>query len=153
MKKIIYIFLGCLLWTSCSGMLDIESHSAVSPGSVTPKDLSALRMGMYNKVQISPARESYITFDILGGDLTQSTGNARDLINSVLSSLNSIVATSWNGYYNALYQVNNVISIVEDLPESDLRNRNGIGERNARDIRDCSGSSMFHNHSFAWNVP
>ena len=37
--------------------------------------------------------------------------------------------------------------------ESDLRNRNGIGERNARDIRDCSGSSMFHNHSFAWNVP
>ena len=122
MKKIIYIFLGCLLWTSCSGMLDIESHSAVSPGSVTPKDLSALRMGMYNKVQNSPARESYITFDILGGDLTQSTGNARDLINSVLSSLNSIVATSWNGYYNALYQVNNVISIVEELPESDLRN-------------------------------
>ena len=122
MKKIIYIFLGCLLWTSCSGMLDIESHSAVSPGSVTPKDLSALRMGMYNKVQNSPARESYITFDILGGDLTQSTGNARDLINSVLSSLNSIVANSWNGYYNALYQVNNVLSIVEELPESDLRN-------------------------------
>ena len=49
MKKIIYIFIGCLLLTSCSGMLDIESHSAVSPGSVTPQDLSALRMGMYNK--------------------------------------------------------------------------------------------------------
>ena len=48
MKKIITIFLGCLLLASCSGMLDIESHSAVSPGSVTPKDLSALRMGMYN---------------------------------------------------------------------------------------------------------
>ena len=29
MKKIIYIFIGCLLLTSCSGMLDIESHSAV----------------------------------------------------------------------------------------------------------------------------
>lgn len=50
MKKIIYIFIGCLLLTSCSGMLDIESHSAVSPGSVTPQDLSALRMGMYNKL-------------------------------------------------------------------------------------------------------
>lgn len=121
MKKIIYIFIGCLLLTSCSGMLDIESHSAVSPGSVTPQDLSALRMGMYNKVQNSPTRESYITFDILGGDLTQSTGNA-DLINSVLSSLNSIVSNSWNGYYNALYQVNNVLSIVESLPESELRN-------------------------------
>ena len=56
MKKIIYIFIGCLLLTSCSGMLDIESHSAVSPGSVTPQDLSALRMGMYNKVQNSPTR-------------------------------------------------------------------------------------------------
>ena len=122
MKKIIYIFIGCLLLTSCSGMLDIESHSAVSPGSVTPQDLSALRMGMYNKVQNSPTRESYITFDILGGDLTQSTGNVKDLINSVLSSLNSIVASSWNGYYNALYQVNNVLSIVESLPESELRN-------------------------------
>ena len=122
MKKIIYIFIGCLLLTSCSGMLDIESHSAVSPGSVTPQDLSALRMGMYNKVQNSPTRESYITFDILGGDLTQSTGNAKDLINSVLSSLNSIVSSSWNGYYNALYQVNNVLSIVESLPESELRN-------------------------------
>lgn len=122
MKKMINIILGCLLLTSCSGMLDIESHSAVSPGSVTSKDLSALRMGMYNKVQNAPARESYITFDILGGDLTQSTGNARDLINAVLSSLNSIVANSWNGYYNALYQVNNVLSIVEALPPSDLRN-------------------------------
>ena len=122
MKKIIYIFIGCLLLTSCSGMLDIESHSAVSPGSVTSQDLSALRMGMYNKVQNSPTRESYITFDILGGDLTQSTGNAKDLINSVLSSLNSIVSNSWNGYYNALYQVNNVLSIVESLPESELRN-------------------------------
>ena len=122
MKKIITIFLGGLLLASCSGMLDIESHSAVSPGSVTNKDLSALRMGMYNKVQNSPTRESYITFDILGGDLMQSSGDAKNLINTVLSSLNSIVSASWNGYYNALYQVNNVLSIVEELPESDLRN-------------------------------
>ena len=107
---------------SCSGMLDIESHSAISPGSVTSKDLSALRMGMYNKVQNSPARESYITFDLLGGDLMQGSGNAIDLVNSVLSPLNSIVSTSWNGYYTALYQVNNVLSIVDNLPETDLGN-------------------------------
>ena len=41
MKKIIYIFLGCLLWTSCSGMLDIESHSAVSPGNPNPDSFLA----------------------------------------------------------------------------------------------------------------
>lgn len=122
MKKIIYILFGYFLLTSCSGMLDIESHSAVAPESVTPKDLSALRMGMYNKVQNSPGRESYVLFDILGGDLTQSTGNAKDLINSILSSLNSIVSSGWYGYYNALYQVNNVLSITDGLPQSDLRN-------------------------------
>ena len=38
MKKIITIFLGCLLLASCSGMLDIEYHSPQSPGSVTHKD-------------------------------------------------------------------------------------------------------------------
>jgi hypothetical protein len=88
MKKIITIFLGCLLLASCSGMLDIESHSAVSPGSVTPKTYRLYAWECTIMVQNSPARESYITFDILGGDLTQSTGNARDMINSVLSSLN-----------------------------------------------------------------
>lgn len=123
MKKIISLFLSCLLLASCSNMLDIESHSAVSPGSVTSKDLSALRMGMYNKVQNAPSRESYITFDLLGGDLKTGTGNPMDLINSVLTSLSSIVSTSWNGYYNALYQVNNVLSILEGLPESELRNQ------------------------------
>ena len=122
MKKIVYILLGCMMMTSCSNLLDIDSHSAVPPESITPNDLSALRMGMYNKVQSSPQRESYILFDILGGNLMQSTGNPRDLINSTLSSLSSVVSSGWNGYYNALYQVNNVISIVENLPSSALRN-------------------------------
>ena len=90
--------------------------------TLTPISGSPLVSFTVPETQNSPTRESYITFDILGGDLTQSTGNAKDLINSVLSSLNSIVSNSWNGYYNALYQVNNVLSIVESLPESELRN-------------------------------
>lgn len=118
MKKYIYIALLGLFTASCSNMLDIEPHSAISPDGVTANDLSALRMGMYNKVMNSPTRESYILFDILGGNLMQSTGNAHDLINGVLSSLNSLVSGNWNGYYNALYQVNNVLSIVDELPSS-----------------------------------
>ena len=144
MKKIIYIFIGCLLLTSCSGMLDIESHSAVSPGSVTSQDLSALRMGMYNKVQNSPTRESYITFDILGGDLTQSTGNAKDLINSVLSSLNSIVSNSWNGYYNALYPESSCI--VRQKFSGDARN-NAFHGRMISSIRSTSISVITANPS------
>ena len=90
MKKIIYIFIGCLLLTSCSGMLDIESHSAVSPGSVTPQDLSALRMGMYNKVQNSPTRESYITFDILGGDAKHWECEGLDQLSALFVEFNRI---------------------------------------------------------------
>lgn len=118
MKKYIYIALMGLFTSSCSNMLDIEAHSAISPDGVTANDLSALRMGMYNKVMNSPTRESYILFDILGGNLMSGTGSAQDLINGVLSSLNSLVSGNWNGYYNALYQVNNVLSIVDELPSS-----------------------------------
>lgn len=122
MKKLINILLGCLCLTSCSGMLDIESHSAVSPGSITSTDLAALRIGMYNKVQNSPERETYILFDILGGNLRGKIGSSKDLINTVLSPLHTLVTSGWNGCYHALYQVNNVLSIVEEQPQSELRN-------------------------------
>lgn len=122
MKKIFYAIISCFIMSSCSGMLDIDSHSGVAPDNITEKDLSALRMGMYNKVQNSPERETYILFDLLGGNLKSKTGSSLDLINNILSPLNSIVSSGWNGCYNALYHVNNVISIVEAQPESELKN-------------------------------
>lgn len=81
--------------TSCQSMLDLEPHSAVSPGSVNSKDIEALRAGMYAKVQELPQRESYIMFDLFGGNLTtKSSVNSLDLINSLSSALNSIVERS-----------------------------------------------------------
>ena len=86
MKKIWNILLTSLLLSSCSGMLDIDPHSAIPPGKTGNGDLSPMRMGMYGKVQNSPQRETYILFDIIGGNLrTGKTGNPRDLINTVLS--------------------------------------------------------------------
>lgn len=104
------------LGTSCQSMLDLEPHSAVSPGSVNSKDIEALRAGMYAKVQELPQRESYIMFDLFGGNLTtKSSVNSLDLINSLSSALNSIVEAQWQGYYQALMQVNNVYSIAQSL--------------------------------------
>ena len=125
MKKIFLIFLmiSLVLFTSCQNMLDIYPHSAVAPASITEKDLPALEMGMYLSVQNNPTTESWILNDILGGTLTTSTSNFKDLINNTLNPLNSIVTNSFNGYFKALYQVNNVLAIVDNLNESVNRNR------------------------------
>ena len=125
MKKIFVVFLTTSLFVfcSCQNMLDIYPHSAVAPASITEKDLPALEMGMYLSVQNNPTTESWVLNDILGGTLTTSTSSFKDLINNTLNPLNSLVTNSFNGYFKALYQVNNVMSIVENLNESANRNR------------------------------
>ena len=51
MKSLHKIILFALLplMGACSGMLDIEPHSAVSPTVVGSDDIEALRIGMYNR--------------------------------------------------------------------------------------------------------
>ena len=110
------IILALLMASSCD--LEMNPHSAVSPGSVGTKDIEALRSGMYFNVQEEPGTESYIMFDLFGGELTtkQST-NSLDLINSLASANNDLMKDAWQGYYKALMQVNNVFAIAQDLPE------------------------------------
>ncbi len=123
MKKILGILSIIIILSSCEDFLNIFSHAAVPPGAVTEKDLPALRMGVYNAVQNGPGARAFIFFDILGGTLSTSTGNPRDLIYATLNPLNGYIASSWNGYFSALYQVNNLIDITEHIsPNIELRN-------------------------------
>ncbi|NGM60887.1 RagB/SusD family nutrient uptake outer membrane protein [Sphingobacterium sp. SGG-5] len=121
-----YIYMGLfmtLLFGSCADRLDLYSHSAMSPDAVTPDDIPALRMGMYNNMQNDPGTHNFILFDLLGGDLQGGANTSPlNLINSILSPLQSIISRGWNGYYSSLYQVNNIIATCEDLPESATRN-------------------------------
>lgn len=127
-KKYLYImaitgmFLG-----SCADKLDLYPYSSVSPDAITEKDLPALRIGMYNDVQNDPGVHAFILFDILGGNLHTASGAPIDLINSQLSPLAGVVSNGWNGYYGALYQVNNVISICEGMEPNSVRNT-ALGE-------------------------
>ena len=125
MKSLHKIILLALLplMGACGSMLDIEPHSAVSPTVVGSDDIEALRIGMYNKVQEGPTYYSYIAFDLFGGELMTSTGRPIDLINSLSNALHTFVSSQWNGYYKALLQVNNVMSIAEGLADSPTRNR------------------------------
>lgn len=129
-KKLIYlsVVFGMLLTTgSCSDQLDLYPYSAMSPQAVTPSDLPALRLGMYNDMQNDPGVYSFVLFDLLGGDIHTAAGAPFDLINNILSPLNSMVGGGWNGYYGALFQVNNVIGVCEDMEASVTRNRT-LGE-------------------------
>ena len=127
-NNIIGILLSTLLLTSCADSLNIYSHSAVAPESVTEKDLPALRMGMYNSVQNGPGARAFIFFDILGGTLATSSGNPKDLIYGTLNPLNGYIASSWNGYFSALYQVNNLISITDNIDASHALRNTAKGE-------------------------
>jgi len=108
------MFVLILFLFSCHDKLNLNPHSAISPDGITQNDIMALRQGMYNSVQNIPGRYAYISFDITGGFLQTSSGNAYDLINSTLSPLNSVITSSWSGYFKALYQVNNVLQILND---------------------------------------
>lgn len=122
-KNFISILLCTMILASYSDSLNIFSHSAVSPDAVTEKDLPALRWGMYNSVQNNPGERAFIFFDILGGTLATSSGNPKDLIYSTLSPLNGYIASSWNGYFSALFQVNNLLAITENMsPSLAIRN-------------------------------
>jgi hypothetical protein len=123
MKRISYLLLVVCLFYACGDKLDIYPRSAVAPESITEKDLPALELGMYNRVQNNPPTESWILNDLVGGTLQGSTSTPFDLINNTLSPLSGIVSGSWNGYYTALYQVNNVLKITNSLEASANRNR------------------------------
>ena len=134
--KYITVLLFCALGfaSSCSNMLDQYSHSAIPPEAVTEKDLPALRLGMYNRVQNEPQTRSFIMCDILGGDITQSIYNPIDVINSTLSPLNSAIVNGWNGYYSALYQVNNLLAVTAKFPDSEISVQNCKVDRQRADF-------------------
>ena len=116
-----------VLLSSCADKLDLYPYSAISPDAITEKDLPALRVGMYNDVQNDPGALAFVLFDILGGNIHTASGAPVDLINSTLTPLSGAVSTGWNGYYGALYQVNNVISICENMEANATRNTS-LGE-------------------------
>jgi hypothetical protein len=104
--------------------LDFYPHSSVSPESVSEKDLDPLLHGMYNAVQNFPGRESYIMYDLVGGNLISSGGgNVLAFINNILRTDYAMVGNNWDGYYRALYQVNNVLQVLERLPDSDKKTK------------------------------
>ena len=122
MKRVLLFAFAIICAVGCN--LDMEPHSAVSPGSVGTQDIKALRSGMYIKVQENPGEYGYIMFDLFGGNLTtKASKNAIDLINSLSTAMSSEILSQWQGYYKALMQVNNVYTIAQEMEPGTMRNK------------------------------
>ena len=121
MKKNILIILSIVLaLSSCAGMLDQYSHTAIAPDAVVESDVPSVRVGMYNRVQEAPGTLTYLNFDFVGGDIDRGlNATAKQLIDSKLKS-GSTASSEWNGFYSALYQVNNTMYIANRFPQSPI---------------------------------
>lgn len=123
-RHILIIVVFCAIaFTGCT-KLDFYPHSSASPDNVSEKDLDPLMKGMYSAVQNYPGRESYIMYDLVGGNLTTASGgNVLAFIKNIMRTDYSLVRQDWNGYFRALYQVNNVLQILEKMPDSEKKIR------------------------------
>lgn len=124
MKRILIpaLITGSLMAASCSKMLDVKSHSAVATNTLSEADVEAFLVGVYSRVQNAPGPQSYISFDIVGGNLINSgatsDGGLVTFISNVLRPENSLMSGAWNGYYSSLYQVNNLLETLNRIPAS-----------------------------------
>lgn len=120
MKKNILLILSLIfILSSCAGMLDQFSHTAIPPDAVVESDLPSVRAGMYNRVQEAPGTLTYVNFDFVGGDINQKEYTPKQLIDAELKS-GSTMSGEWNGFYSALYQVNNTMYVAKRFPESSV---------------------------------
>ena len=120
MKKNILLLLSMIfVLPSCADMLDQYSHTAIPPDAVVESDLPSVRTGMYNRVQESPGTLSYVNFDFVGGDINQKEYTPKQLIDAELKS-GSTMSGEWNGFYSALYQVNNTMYVAGRFPQSPI---------------------------------
>ena len=100
-------------------MLDQYSHTAIPPDAVVESDLPSVRAGMYNRVQEAPGTLTYVNFDFVGGDINQKEYTPKQLIDAELKS-GSTMSGEWNGFYSALYQVNNTMYVAKRFPDSPI---------------------------------
>lgn len=120
MKKNILLILSLIfILSSCAGMLDQYSHTAIPPDAVVESDLPSVRAGMYNRVQEAPGTLTYVNFDFVGGDINQKEYTPKQLIDAELKS-GSTMSGEWNGFYSALYQVNNTMYVTKRFPDSPI---------------------------------
>ncbi|ADY52088.1 RagB/SusD domain protein [Pseudopedobacter saltans DSM 12145] len=123
--SLLYMMLALMICSSCEDSLNLYPHSQVATESLSEKDIEAFVNGVYNRVQNTPTNSSYVMFDIIGGNLVRGgasgLGGYLEMINDILQPENGNIAAQWNGYYAAIYQVNNLIASTANMQNESRR--------------------------------
>lgn len=114
--------MSLLMAPGCDSLLDQYPHNAVSSDNLTDDDAQLLLTGLYYIVQNKPTNNGYAAFDILGGDLIRGGASGYQipylLVMDLVTESSGFISGQWNGYYTALYQVNNFIESVGRMEQS-----------------------------------
>lgn len=112
------ICIGSILLSSCAKDLNLYPHDAATPDGVSLLDIPSMRIGMYNRVQSDLGQYSFIGMDFLGGDLIYSqSASPAQTIQTYMTAASGHMSGPWNGIYEALFQVNNVLYACERFTE------------------------------------
>lgn len=131
MKRLFLILSVVLLSSSCGKYLEKYPHNGVPRENITPEDAQLLVTGMYNIAQYKPTFNGWALFDLIGGDIVRtgatSTNTPKLMVEGAIDPNKSMVTSPWNGYFAGLYQINCVLSIIEELPNTEVKKKGMLG--------------------------
>ncbi len=128
MKKILYIVLVLLVFTSCENLLVEEPKTQISTEFFyqNEQDATMALTAAYAQIKVGPGyyKQQFLSNVYASSDQGQSSWKHGDYYKGILTSTNGTLPTTWNEIYIAIRDANNVIYNVPgiDMDES-LRNR------------------------------
>lgn len=130
-KRVLVILSIVLLSTSCGKHLDKHPHNGVPREKITSEDAQLLVTGMYNIAQYKPTFNGWALFDLIGGDIIRtgatSINTPKLMVEGAIDPNTSIVTSPWNGLFAGLYQINQTLAIIQDLPDTEPQKKEMLG--------------------------
>lgn len=125
MKKIFSVLsLYIVLFSGCSDFLDVQPRASISDEStiIDQESANTALNGVYSALR-SYYSISFQSIAYLSGDNIQWTGSQsqiQEFINHDVRAENSTISSAWNGIYQTINRVNNVIARVSELDASTI---------------------------------
>ena len=121
-NSIIVLALGAAALCSCKKQIDIQPKGAVNPANLGQNEVQQLLIGVYRSLQNNPSAYSYVTGDLMGENLTNSSlfnsGDQVDFVQGTVKTNNLIIYQMWWGYYNGIFNCNTLLQTLSNLTAS-----------------------------------
>ena len=128
MKRIVYFILP-IIFTACSSdFIDLKPKSTVTIDFLykTDKDFQDAIFGAYSILQ-SQFQNMYIFGDVRADDSevhVVKTNSHSDADLFITNSNDGVINSTWRNYYNIIFRVNTVLSLIENADPAVVKNKN-----------------------------